>query len=40
MEEIEIPIHKQMVQLNNIKQTWMCDAKWNLLQLDNDKYVF
>jgi len=23
-----------------IKHTWRGDAKWNLLQLDNDKYVF
>ena len=35
MEEIRIQIEKQMVQWN-IYQTHMCDAKWTLLQLDND----
>ena len=40
MEEIRIPIHKQMLQLTYIKYIETCDAKWDLLQLDNDEYVF
>ena len=42
MEKIRILIHKQIVQLN-IYQTYMHGGvmqKKNLLQLDNDKYVF
>jgi hypothetical protein len=42
MEEIRMRIHKKMAQLNKYikKHIWKGDAKWNLLQLDNDKYVF
>ena len=32
VEETRILIHKRIVQLRR------CDAKWNLLQLYNDKY--
>ena len=40
MEEIRIPIHKQMLQLIYIKHIYTCNAKWDPLQLDNDKYIF
>ena len=32
---------QKMIQLNIYQtHTWSCDAKQNVLQLDNDKYVF
>ena len=40
MEEIRIPIHKQMVQLNIYQIHMEVYCKINLLQLDNDKYMY
>ena len=41
MEEIKIPIHKQILQSNIYKKYMKHDAKWNLLHLDNDtSYIY